>query len=177
MGDPGQVRARDDERKRRLAKALRKMEKKERQTKPLVECEVPLHLHKEALIRRREVEVPAEVEEERIQQAKDWSRFALARHSNEIWHQDKIMISQQKALEELRKESVPLYMSAIQFDLDLMPLTLKGPVATPPIQGYIQDGEYKETTLTYKVIYEDTEAYMKSLLARRRERKKTVDED
>merc|ERR1712059_4316 len=80
-------------------------------------------------------------------------------------------------LEQLRKESVPLYMSAIQFDLDLMPLTLKGPVATPPIQGYIQDGEYKETTLTYKVIYEDTEAYMKSLLARRRERKKTVEED
>ena len=38
--DPGQEKAKEDKRRRRLAKALKKMEKKERQPKPLSECEV-----------------------------------------------------------------------------------------------------------------------------------------
>ena len=39
-GDPGQEKAKEDRRRKRLAKALKKMEKKERQPKPLSECEV-----------------------------------------------------------------------------------------------------------------------------------------
>ena len=38
--DPGQEKAKEDRRRKRLAKALKKMEKKERQPKPLSECEV-----------------------------------------------------------------------------------------------------------------------------------------
>ena len=38
--DPGQEKAKEDRRRKRLTKALKKMDKKERQPKPLSECEV-----------------------------------------------------------------------------------------------------------------------------------------
>ena len=38
--DPGQEKAKEDRRRKRLAKALKKMDKKDRQPKPLSECEV-----------------------------------------------------------------------------------------------------------------------------------------
>ena len=79
------------------------MEKKDRQAKPLVECEVPLILHKETKERTRGVLVTEEVMEERIQLMKEWSRFSHTRHRNELWKQDTIMHSQQVALDELKK--------------------------------------------------------------------------
>ena len=69
---------------------------------------------------------------------KDWTRHLYVRNHNEIWEQDRILISQQKALDELKEESVALYDAAIQFDQDLVPINFKGPVATPPIKDYIQ---------------------------------------
>jgi len=50
-------------------------------------------------------------------------------------------------------------------------------MGTPPIKDYIQDGDYKETTQSFKVIYEDTEAFMKELLMRNRKRKKKTEEE
>jgi len=175
--DPMIVKAREEKRQKKLAKALRVMEKKERQPKPLIECEIPVKLHKETALRTRPVEVPYEVKEERIYQAKDWSRFAHKRHTDELWHQDKIMMSQLKALEELKKESLPLYFAAIEFDTDLLPMSFKGPVNTPPIPDYLQDGEYEDKTQTFKVIYEDTEAFLKQITARRRLKKKKGEDD
>ena len=91
---------------------------------------------------------------------------------------DKVLKAQNKALEELRAESESLYNAAIQFDPGLLGLQVRGPCASPPVPGYLQDGEYKDTTPTFKVIYEDTEAFMKNLLMRRRTRKKrNNDED
>lgn len=53
------------------------------------------------------------------------------------------MQSQKKALEELRKESEELYQEAIQPDLSLTPISVTGPVNTPPIKGYVSpDGDY-----------------------------------
>lgn len=53
------------------------------------------------------------------------------------------MQSQQKALDELRLESEALYQEAVQPDMSMMPFTIKGPVATPPIEDYVSpDGEY-----------------------------------
>ena len=49
------------------------------------------------------------------------------------------------------KESISLYESAIQFDPTMIPISFSGPVATPPIKDYLQDGEYKDTTPTFKV--------------------------
>ena len=79
------------------------MEKKDRQAKPLIECEVPLSLHKEAKERTREMLISEGVMEERIHLFKEWSRFAYIRNRNELWKQDTIMQSQQVALEELKK--------------------------------------------------------------------------
>ena len=60
--DSGQVsKIKDDRRRRRLVKALRKMEKKPRQPKPIVELEVPPSLHMEAKLRQRNADVPEEV--------------------------------------------------------------------------------------------------------------------
>merc|ERR1711963_1259052 len=111
-------------------------------------------------------------EEARVLSMKDWARHCYTRNHNEIWKQDKMLMTQQEALDELKKESVSLYESAIQFDPNIIPITFKGPVATPPIKDYIQDGEYKETTQTFKVIYEDTDQFMKDLLQRSRKKKR-----
>ena len=104
-------------------------------------------------------------------------RYTIKRHSNELWHLDKVLKAQIVALEELRAESESLYDAAIQFDPSLLGMELRGPCASPPVPGYLQDGEYKDTTPTFKVIYEDTEAFMKTLLMRRRTRKKKGDDD
>jgi len=153
------------------------MEKKDRLPKPLMECEIPLALHQERAERLRGLEVSLEEQETRILHMKDWARHTYIRNHNEIWKQDKILSTQQRALDELKKESLSLYENAIQFDPSIIPITFSGPVATPPIKDYIQDGEYKDTTQTFKVIYEDTDAFMKELLQRQRRKKKRVEEE
>ena len=90
---------------------------------------------------------------------------------------DKVLKAQTRALEELRAENESLYKAAIQFDPNLLGMQLRGPCASPPVPGYLQDGEYKDTTPIFKVIYEDTEAFMKNLLMRRRTRKKRKDDE
>jgi len=175
--DPGQIKAKEERRRKRLAKALKKMEKKDRLPKPLVECEIPIQLHQERSERLRGIEVSPEEREARVLHMKEWARHCYVRNHNELWRQDKIMITQQNALDELKKENVSLYEAAIQFDPELIPMSFKGPVATPPIENYIQDGEYKDTTQSFKVIYEDTDAFMKELLNRNRKRKKKSSEE
>ncbi len=41
-----------------------------------------------------------------------------------------------KALNELRKVSVPLYIKALETRTDLFPFERIGPMATPPLVGY-----------------------------------------
>lgn len=56
---------------------------------------------------------------------------------------DRILSSQQKALDELRKESEELYLEAVQLDHEIFPFTASGPKITPPIKNYESpDGEY-----------------------------------
>ena len=45
---------------------------------------------------------------------KEWTRYKMKQHHNEIMAVDRVRWSQQRALEELRKESEELYQSAIQ---------------------------------------------------------------
>lgn len=62
---------------------------------------------------------------------------------NEYRIVDNLLLSQQKALQELRLESEELYQEAIQPDVQLLPFTAQGPVATPSIEKYDSpDGEY-----------------------------------
>ena len=77
--DPSQLKAKEEKRRRRLAKALRKMEKKDRLPKPLVECEVPIVLHQERSERLRNIVVNDEESERRILHMKDWARHCYTR--------------------------------------------------------------------------------------------------
>lgn len=64
--------------------------------------------------RMRNIIVPEAVAEERILLEKKWSLYKLNQHLADIQMLDKLMFSQQKALDELRNESEELYQAAIQ---------------------------------------------------------------
>lgn len=81
--------------------------------------------------------------EQRIQLNKQWARYKHQEKAQDYQIFDRLMQSQRRALDELRAESEELYQEAIQPDMSLLPITVKGPVATPPIENYISpDGEY-----------------------------------
>ena len=60
--------------------ALKKMEKKDRLPKPLVECEIPIQLHQERSERLRGIEVRSEEGEARVLDMKDWARHCYVRY-------------------------------------------------------------------------------------------------
>ena len=117
--------------------------------------------------------------EERHYFKKDWTRYATDRNKRELLELDKKIMAQQKALDELRHESLELYLEAVQIDPELVPYTVTGPTLTPAIKDYIQDGAYTDITRDYKVVYQDTESFLKQLLSRNRKKKKakTDEED
>ena len=81
--------------------------------------------------------------EHRVQLNKQWARYKHEQKLQDFQIIDRLMQSQSKALQELRLESEALYQEALQPDMSLLPITVKGPVATPPIQDYASpDGEY-----------------------------------
>lgn len=74
---------------------------------------------------------------------KEWARFKHNSKVADFQTVDRILQSEMRALEELRTESEDLYQQAIQPDSTLIPITVVGPVSTPPIKGYDSpDGEY-----------------------------------
>ena len=94
------------------------MEKKDRLPKPLMECEVLPSLHKERSERKRGTVPSEKEEEERILALKDWSHYSYIRHHNELWKQDRIYLTQQTALSELKK--VKIYYSSPIFTQSLI---------------------------------------------------------
>lgn len=80
---------------------------------------------------------------------KDWARYQ--RQQNLELHRicRNILASQSKALEELRFESEELYQAAIQTDETMLPITIKGPVNTPPIKNYESPAEYRSTRVNF----------------------------
>ncbi|CAL4174295.1 unnamed protein product, partial [Meganyctiphanes norvegica] len=93
--------------------------------------------------------VPLSSEEIFSRQAleKEWSRYKYQQHLAETAMIQTVISSQEKALEELRKESEELWLEAIQLNPTLLPLSLKGPVKTAPIANYdAPDGEYIDIT-------------------------------
>ena len=84
--DPSQLKAKEEKRRRRLAKALRKMEKKDRLPKTLVECEVPIVLHQERSERLRNIVVTDEENERRILHMKDWARHCYTRLIHNMYY-------------------------------------------------------------------------------------------
>ncbi|XP_014205922.1 39S ribosomal protein L40, mitochondrial [Copidosoma floridanum] len=150
--DPGIVRAREERRKRKLEKSIRKLQKTARQLKPIAEIEVPAKLKKELELRKREVPaVSAEKLESEVLLKKEWTRYKTKQHKETLQLIEKFMSAQKKSLDELRLISEELYQEAIQIDPELLPFSTKGPVRTPPIEGYDPpDGEYIDITKKYE---------------------------
>uniref|UniRef100_A0A1B6DHD1 Large ribosomal subunit protein mL40 n=1 Tax=Clastoptera arizonana TaxID=38151 RepID=A0A1B6DHD1_9HEMI len=140
--DPAIVRAREERKKKKLEKQIKRLEKNSRQLKPIDEVEVPIILLNENRSRKASVLTP-EILDERVLLTKAWSRYKLKSHLADVQMIDRIMYSQQKALDELQKESEDLYQAAIQVDPDFLPFIVKGPVENPPSKTYDPpDGEY-----------------------------------
>lgn len=64
--------------------------------------------------RERGLKVSDEIAEQRILLEKKWSLFKQKQHLEDIQMLDKLMFSQQKALDHLKQESEELYQAAIQ---------------------------------------------------------------
>lgn len=145
--DPAIIRAREERRKKKLEKQIRRLEKNARQLKPIVECEVPLTLLDQKLERQRSIVHTPEILEARAILEKKWASFKRKQLLEDLQAIDRIMFYQQKALDELRKESEELYQEAIQIDFHMVPFTTVGPVETPPIEGYeVPDGDYQDVS-------------------------------
>ncbi|CAG9857804.1 unnamed protein product [Phyllotreta striolata] len=146
--DPAIVRAREERKKKKLEKAIRKLEKHARKLKPIGECEIPFDLLDTLNERKRSLPaLSSEILDKRALLEKRWANYKREQRLIDVQMLDRIQYSQQRALDELRKESEELYQEAIQPDLLLMPYKVEGPVETPPIENYKSpDGDYKDVS-------------------------------
>ncbi|GLH07650.1 39S ribosomal protein L40, mitochondrial [Gryllus bimaculatus] len=146
--DPAILKAREERKKKKIEKQIRRLEKNARQLKPIEEVEVPWILIDEKSTRMRNVtSLSQEQEEERALLVKEWSRYKYRQHLEDLQQIDKMICSQQKALDELRAESEELYLEAIQIDPTLIPIEIEGPARTPAIKNYESpDGEYTDVS-------------------------------
>ncbi|XP_026480573.1 39S ribosomal protein L40, mitochondrial-like [Ctenocephalides felis] len=142
--DPQIVRQREERRRKKLEKQIRRLEKNARQLKPIDELDVPLVLIDQNKQRTRPVVKHTEEElERRAMLQKEWTQARTRTYLADYQMIDRILASQRKALDELRKESEELYLEAVQIDQELLPFTTTGPTITPPIKNYESpDGEY-----------------------------------
>ena len=181
-------RMREERKKKKLSKALKKLDKKPRIPKPLHEMEIDPSIYGDDMEIKRARALPAlsdsELEEKNDKHAllmKEWSRFAGRRHVSEIRQIDRVLMHRQIALEELRKESNVLYAQAIKPETGSLDDSTRifyqasGPTSTPPIrktlddtyEDWLIDGHYEEVTKKFSVQYGDEKAqksYLTSIL-------------
>ncbi|GBP70050.1 39S ribosomal protein L40, mitochondrial [Eumeta japonica] len=146
--DPQILKAREERRRKKLEKQIRRLQKNARQLKPIDEIEVSLDFLDTLKKRKRPPpQLTAQEIDERIQIQKEWSVYKRQEYIDNVAQIDRIMAAQRRALDRLYEESEELYNEAIMPDLQVVPFVAKGPVATPPIKGYdVPDGEYIDIT-------------------------------
>uniref|UniRef100_A0A023FDM2 Large ribosomal subunit protein mL40 n=1 Tax=Amblyomma cajennense TaxID=34607 RepID=A0A023FDM2_AMBCJ len=150
--DPAIVRMREERRKRRIEKGIRMLKKHAKKYKPIEEMEVAPKLLKELGLRHR---APPVLEHETCQlreaMQRAWSVYCMRKHMNEAVMLERVVASQQKALEMLKDASEELYNAAIQPDDGMLPAQFKAIVSTPPIENYeAPDGKYIDTTKKWR---------------------------
>ena len=150
--DPNIIRAREERKKKKLMKQIRRMEKSSKQLKPLFEVEIPPELISRKQELTRQVAPLSEQEtERRTLLEKEWNRYKHKQWMNNVRVIESIVLSQEKALKELKAASKQLYKKAVEFDDSFLPYNTIGPVHTPPINNYDSpDGEYVDITLKYE---------------------------
>ena len=87
--------------------------------------------------RRRKAAVltPAE-REERFLLVKEWSRYCMERHKQDLQYLYGLLASRNRALRELKNTSPDLYQQALELNPVLFPFECQGPTETPPLPGY-----------------------------------------
>ena len=75
--------------------------------------------------------------EERFLLVKEWTRYKMARHKEELVLLQGMRESRAKALRELRRVSHSLHDRALDLNPRLFPFERSGPTRTPPIAGYV----------------------------------------
>ncbi|XP_054011608.1 39S ribosomal protein L40, mitochondrial [Hylaeus anthracinus] len=149
--DPAIIRAREERKRRKLMKQIRRGEKHAKQLKPIVENEITADFleEKDKLIRPPTPLSVEEIERRAILQ-KEWTRFKKREWINDVRVMESIVNSQEKALAELKAASEELYAKAIEIDDSFVPYSAVGPVHTPPIKNYDSpDGSYADITMVY----------------------------
>lgn len=151
--DPMIIKQREERRRKRLEKQIKRLEKNARQYKPIDECEVPEEIINEKKQRMRVLQpFNEETLVERVKLFKQWAVYRHKCQLADLQMCDRMVMAQQWALDELKKESEELYQAAIQLDETLIPFKSKGPVETPPIENYESpDGEYIDISRKWEV--------------------------
>jgi len=67
---------------------------------------------------------------------KEWSRFTMTEHTQQMKSLRDMVASREKAMKELKKLSPSLYTRALELNEQLFPFSCVGPTATPPLEGY-----------------------------------------
>ena len=95
----------------------------------------PAHLKAPRL--RKPIEISPEEQERRTLLLKEWSRFKMKQHKEELQRVQELERCREEALKELKKTSLFLYHEAIKVDHDFFPVEFKGPTETPPKADYM----------------------------------------
>ena len=101
---------------------------------------------------RKPVKLSYEEQERRTLLLKEWSRYKMKQHKEDLQRIQELERCRQEALKELKKSSLYLYNEAIKVDPDFFPIQFKGPTETPPITDYVAPDmeENKADKLTAK---------------------------
>lgn len=150
--DPMQIKLKEDRIKGKVQRAIDRLSRFAGKLKPIDEFEVPRKLIKERQARTRTLEpLSFEESENRARLSREWLKYKTDenwRQMEAIW---KVQNSQEKALNELRKESEELYQAAIATDPDMIPMVSPIVTSTPPIANYeAPDGNHTDVTKTFE---------------------------
>lgn len=87
--------------------------------------------------KRQRVAIPEEEKERRFLLIKEWSRYRMEQHKQELQRLHGLKKSREKALRELKKVSLPLYNQALELNPALFPFECQPLTNTPPFPSYI----------------------------------------
>ncbi|EEB17294.1 mitochondrial 50S ribosomal protein L40, putative [Pediculus humanus corporis] len=138
------IKAREEKKKKKIEKLLKKRLRLNKEEKPIEENEIPICLMEDNKQQRsREINISENVLYERMKILREWSKVKSNEMKSDIMLINRLITSQKQALNELRLESEELYQAAVRIDEKLIPFQFNGPSETPPLENYpICDGEY-----------------------------------
>ncbi|XP_066919296.1 large ribosomal subunit protein mL40-like [Clytia hemisphaerica] len=86
---------------------------------------------------RPKLQLSEEETEQRVLLQKNWSKYQMRKHVDDLRLMRNKLKCRNDALRELKKESEFLYNEALKVDKVNFPITLKGPMETPPLADYL----------------------------------------